>query len=605
MEFLKAMQREVRAISQATGLEESKAFIIWFAKIAFDLDEDEAKEGLIDAPNDKGIDFFWVDDREKRVVIAQCKYSSSGEAHPRIKDLEILLGSTDWLKASRLLEGEGQPSLLEASERYSEALNRGFATQFWFVYCGPRDENILKRIEVYNANEKHVEQGFRAFDCSLSMLEKLYAEFSAQRSRVLGPAIIRACAHLPEVKGNFGNALVVSIPADALVALYDQFGELIFARDVRVWLGARKGSVNATMLDTLKNKNSERLNFWAYNNGITIVCNSYEYSEAEGEITLRGFSIVNGCQTTFALITASKEGVSLDGVSVLARIIAPKSEDVISNIALYTNSQNPVRPWELRAHDPVQQRLKQEFEGLSKPFFYETRRGELSRLDPRTRRKFRNGKTRRVKFDLLAQYLAAINGEAGVAYVNKALLFEDDQLYARTFRDDISVSEALFVWILGELVREQVNTRLIELSENIRKITAQPQEKSQLLESDKNGMSDFGRRILILKRGGRFFVLGVAGVLISYKNGTNYQAIARRRKEDEILGTKLRSKLKLYVEVSVTIYEQAVLDLLREESKELRDLHILIRQRDFFKKVSERARTLYDVWKWKIHLPEL
>lgn len=566
MDFLKAMQDEVRELSRRLKVDEPKAFVVWFATIVFDLDEDEAKEGLLERANDKGIDFFWVDEHSKRVVIAQCKYSSQGKSSPREGDLEKLFGSIDWLTSPGALKEEGRPELVEASEKYCRAIDQQFTTELWFVYCGSRKSNIEKRINVYN-NEEHLRQNRRAIHCDLSTLEKYYREFRDQHLRV-GEATIQIDTKLFETKGRFGTALVVSIPASALVDLYQQFGDLIFARDVRMWLGARQGSVNAKIIETLQGE--EKANFWAYNNGITFVCEWYDYSD--GKVTLHNFSIVNGCQTTFAIVTVSRDGTSLDDVSVLARIIASKDENIVSRIILYNNSQNPIRIWELRANDPIQSRLKRELNELREPVFYEVRRGEWRRLARSERSKYRT----RIRFDRLAQYIAAFEGiDVHNAYVDKARLFEDEGLYKRIFRDDLDVKEILFIWIFGEYMAKSIDSKIQELTQNLSGSEQRPED-------------------IILKRGGRLYALGVAGQFVRLRN-RDYRAIIRAKSEEELMGQAFKGKLQIYVEQAILVYQQAVLDLL--DSERDTDLNTLIRRPDFFSRVSGRAERIYKSWR--------
>ncbi len=91
--------------------------------------------------------------------------------------------------------------------------------------------------------------------------------------------------------------------------LHDEHRDALFDRNVRLYLGARKGSVNAGIRETL-NLSNERQNFWAYNNGITFVCDSFDYNGDTGEITVRKFSIVNGCQTTVSIASSPDPAVA-------------------------------------------------------------------------------------------------------------------------------------------------------------------------------------------------------------------------------------------------------------------------------------------------------
>ena len=53
-------------------------------------------------------------------------------------------------------------------------------------------------------------------------------------------------------------------------------GDSLFDRNIRLFLGSHKGGVNAGIKETLETP-TERPNFWAYNNGVTFICDDYDY----------------------------------------------------------------------------------------------------------------------------------------------------------------------------------------------------------------------------------------------------------------------------------------------------------------------------------------
>jgi len=114
--FLSALTIEVNSLSSKFGLPESKAFLIWFSKIAFDLSDEDAFESvLVDGPNDKSIDLFFVDDYSRRVIIVQGKYSKTAQSRPKDNTVESLLACLDWLSSPETLQREGKLELSESS----------------------------------------------------------------------------------------------------------------------------------------------------------------------------------------------------------------------------------------------------------------------------------------------------------------------------------------------------------------------------------------------------------------------------------------------------------------------------------------------------------
>lgn len=70
--FPSVLKREVAALASEHGIRKSKAFLVWLAKAALELTDEEALEATtIDGANDKGIDLFFIDKEEGKVIIAQ------------------------------------------------------------------------------------------------------------------------------------------------------------------------------------------------------------------------------------------------------------------------------------------------------------------------------------------------------------------------------------------------------------------------------------------------------------------------------------------------------------------------------------------------------
>ncbi len=544
---------------------ESDAFAVWFAKTELELDDEDAFDALaVGGPNEKGMDVFWIDQLNQRVMIAQCKYSSTGQHSPKEKDLNTLLSCTDWLAAPEALKREGRSELVAAAQEYQDAVIRNYPVQLWFVYCGKRDANIEKRIRVYNANEEHVQQNRRAIHCDLQLLENMYDE-SQGKTRRIDSAEVKVDRQALEIEGTFGEGLVTNIMAPQLVSLYNRFRDELFAKNVRGWLGARRGSVNASMIDTI-GSTREQGNFWAYNNGITIVCDDFDHSQKKGTLKLANFSIVNGCQTTRSLELAQRKNKqNIRNVSLLLRVVKPPLS-IVGSIVRFTNSQNLIRRWDLVSQERTQKRLQVELASLDKPVYYVLRRGDWKALDKKEKQKYHD----RINHDLLAQYLASFKGIPVIAYKNKAFLF--DIHYDSVFPPDIRVEEALFVWKAGrgvqELVREEIKT-----------------EGEAIQSGDRSREPN----LLVLKRGGRFFVLSVFGLVASLRNGPDY---LRSITESRITSRAGAQRIDKYAKISIQWYKQAVTDLLQTTGL---DLSTLIRTQDFFEHLAERTTIAYKV----------
>jgi AIPR protein len=154
-------------------------------------------------------------------------------------------------------------------------------------------------------------------------------------------------------------------------------------------------------------------------------------------LSLRRFSIVNGCQTTSSLVRADAGPTA----KVLARVIAAKA-GLKNEIVRYNNSQNAVKIWTVRAADDVQQQLRTEFaaEGIN---YAPKQEGS---------RKKRNLAT--IELDKVTQYLAASEQQYLIPAIdNKSELF--DEPYQRLYRKGIKAPMVYLAWSAGNMADEE------------------------------------------------------------------------------------------------------------------------------------------------------
>jgi hypothetical protein len=126
--------------------------------------------------------------------------------------------------------------------------------------------------------------------------------------------------------------------------------EAAFEDNIRVYLKNRT-RINRNIKDTALS--DKRNKFFYFNNGITIVCDNFKYPTLQRApiIEIENFQIVNGSQTVHALFDAFKEEPSkIDDINILCRIYQTNNTDLSTNIAEFTNSQNPVSSRDIRAN---------------------------------------------------------------------------------------------------------------------------------------------------------------------------------------------------------------------------------------------------------------
>src|SRR4051794_37306534 len=96
-----------------------KAFLMWYTTVELDLGAEEAEEAVgYDGGNDKSVDFFYVDEEHRRVIIAQGKFSRKGTHKADEGEFFKLIHTADWLANPESFRNTGRPDLADAAEDY-------------------------------------------------------------------------------------------------------------------------------------------------------------------------------------------------------------------------------------------------------------------------------------------------------------------------------------------------------------------------------------------------------------------------------------------------------------------------------------------------------
>lgn len=236
--------------------------------------------------------------------------------------------------------------------------------------------------------------------------------------------------------------------AGDLVDAMERYGPRLFDLNVRQEIP--NSVVNKEIMKTLRHSRGRRV-FHHLNNGLLITCNSYA---KKGErIRVAGAQVVNGCQTVSAIYQAYKtlppreQALLRSETRVQVKVIQNIKPDLLEQIVISTNNQNPMKARNLRSNSPEQKAIQRQFQDIG--WFYVRKDGEFEALCAAGKRApwFRradykassagSGKSKDRVLDNLqvakAWYSFAGNSHAvlsgGLDY------FGTDQLYARVFRE--------------------------------------------------------------------------------------------------------------------------------------------------------------------------
>jgi hypothetical protein len=332
--FAQALSSDVEQTRKRYRLRtKSDAFPYWICSHILEANDTEVLEACApEGGNDKGIDFLFIDRDESKIVIGQAKYSDDLNVNVRESHANAVLTSLQWLRNPDLLRREGKHDLAELADEFVTATEMGFSTEIWFVYTAPKKLNIERTLTAFNADKARGSDGVRAVHVHLEALTELWGDLNYRPTRIPQVTFKPVDGKHLEFGGDFGKAVVCSLKGSDLRSLYTQHGDKLFERNVRLYLGSKEGSVNSGIEQTLKS--DELGNFWAYNNGIAILADSYGIDADSHTITASNISIINGCQTSVSIAKHLPQGAD---VSVLARISAPAQRSSIISSSSITH----------------------------------------------------------------------------------------------------------------------------------------------------------------------------------------------------------------------------------------------------------------------------
>lgn len=421
----------------------SRAFAAWFAINFFSLDEDEALEAAAaDGGNDQGIDLVFVDDTSEEIVVLQAHCPDNLDKKTPKNKWDAVVSSLPFIKDPTRLAKSGRPDLAE-SLRAMKDNHPEHTIEVGLISLGLKSQEIIDSVTAHQAETK--ENGVDFFYLGQEDLRAKYKALLNSEGGITEDTLKFSGNHI-EDHGEYGRAWVGSVSADELQRLYKQHNDELFAGNIRLFLGARKGGINEQIINTAKEHPGS---FWALNNGITIVADTVEpitSKDSPSSFKLKRFSIVNGCQTTSSLVQAKASPKA----KVLTRIIAAKSS-IRTDIVRYNNSQNAVRIWSVRSADNIQQTLREQFKSVGLNYAPKLA-GARKKKDPKI-----------IELDRLAQYLASSHQEFLIQAVgNKSELF--DQPYQKIFHKGIQAPEVFLAWLSGSMADSERQNLLEGLS---------------------------------------------------------------------------------------------------------------------------------------------
>lgn len=327
------------------------------------LDYDSAAQTITDGYHDMGIDAVYNDTTQKKLILVQSKWRKDGNGGVSQEEANTFVTG---VKRLINLDFSGCNTKLSSKQQEITAAIRDMDYQIEIIFCHTGSQNIdayaLRPInELLNqVNEDDTTELLVFIESKLQDVYDYLANGQDSESIILDDVLLNnwGIVETP-YKAYYGT-----IPVAAVGEWYKQYGNRLFAKNIRYYKGSTE--VNQGIKEALK---TEPDKFFYYNNGIKVLCKkitkkaAYSTNRNTGLFVLEGVSLVNGAQTTGTIGSVYSETPDLlSPACVYIQMIdlGDSNEGQAAQITKLSNTQNRIDGKDFASLDPNQERLRME-----------------------------------------------------------------------------------------------------------------------------------------------------------------------------------------------------------------------------------------------------
>ena len=358
---------------------EEYAFNYWILTKLFNIDEECADDNITEYKDD-GVDCFVFFEESKELYIIQNKYYDNTKVNRNYIIKDFL-----YRPLNTLVENSYNRSqfLQEIFNKYKSDTEFKIYLHL-YITNNLKDSLLLENFQAFQYTHSSINCYIEAKIFYLSDIKQQYFEERKKDSKqfqcnfltvndgtVLN--IDKESYKLP----NLTDAKYILTPVKLIYEIVKDANAkdyLLFEENIREYLG-NKG-VNAKIAKTLES-DTDRDNFFYYNNGITVICDSVKKQGSNHETYKRLFrvnnpQIVNGCQTVNTIYEVLKKypvdelGEKFKNTFVMVKLLVLNKDEELNkilyqDIVKYNNSQNSITEKNFAANKKVFMNLQKEF----------------------------------------------------------------------------------------------------------------------------------------------------------------------------------------------------------------------------------------------------
>lgn len=343
----------------ANNLFLTRAYAAYSLQVIADIPEDIAANSITDGVNDNGIDAILFDKNTKILWIVQSKWKKRGLGEPESGDtLKFCSGikkiiEDDFESFNDKIKSK-QNDIEEALNDYTVKIN------IILAYTGGDDlsshnmDAISRLLQEVNEDSEEL-MSFQTF--TLSKAHKALAGL-VDGQPINTEMVINKYGKIDEPY----KAIYGFVNGTTLAQLWDIFKSRLFSENIRGFLG--DSIVNEDVQATITNCPE---NFYYYNNGVTILCDSFNKKPLSqpgtGTFEVKNLKIVNGAQTVGSIGKTYKQYPdAIEKIWVMVKLISLENcpPDFGENVTRKTNTQNKIEKRDFVSLDYLQDKLKTE-----------------------------------------------------------------------------------------------------------------------------------------------------------------------------------------------------------------------------------------------------
>lgn len=431
-EFVRTVLGEVTEIKDAYGLNNlGNAFSLWFAINVLGEDEDKsAEEYFIGCSRDEKLDLGICDEDHDLIFLVQCKYSEDGEKQHYNKDIvdEIIAAER------RLID----------SPSTGNDKRKAFA-QIFNPMVKNKEKPVLKIAAIFGdlsdssgvqayANNTGVE--IYDFNRIKDMCTYLRGAAPSKRPETMSLGV--PSGKFIKMQTPTYELYSFLCPIKYVYYAVKEYKDGIFEENLRYRLVEKtKSKIGQEIKKTIL-VNPEKLA--VMNNGITITCVRMDDLK-DGIFTPVNPQIVNGCQTSWAIYDVGKD-LERDKLMeeypavVPVRVIKSMDPDLVKDITLATNNQNPIGERDLHSKDQIQKDIHSAFNDFNPKILYLYREGQLDQVGRENKLhnyRIRGKNYRTIENTHAGQIYLALMGKPNLSRNEKRKIFSSPSYYNSIF----------------------------------------------------------------------------------------------------------------------------------------------------------------------------